>query len=67
VACQFLGIGGCTVGAWLETAPSARAGRRRKEPDESPETVHRVALHVGAMIECQKWMQHSLQLERQAN
>lgn len=45
----------------------AKRTRRTKamEPDESPQTVHRVALHVGAMIECQKWIQHSLQLKRQ--
>src|SRR5487761_18719 len=34
-------------------------------PEESPEGVHRVALHVGAIVECQEWMRHSLELKRQ--
>jgi hypothetical protein len=34
------------------------------EPDESPETVHRVALYVGAMVECQNWLKRSLELKR---
>jgi hypothetical protein len=35
------------------------------EPDESPETVHRVALHVGAVVEGQKWVKRSFELKRQ--
>lgn len=27
--------------------------------------VHRVALHVGALVECQKWIMRSLELIRQ--
>lgn len=34
-------------------------------PDESPEAVHRVALYVGAMVECQKWIKRSLELKQQ--
>jgi hypothetical protein len=47
--------------------PSHPRRKKTMDPEESPEVVHRVALHVGAMVECQKWMKRSLELKHQGD